>query len=623
MPAKGEIFVCMNANIRSTLIKYSRRARGHAPSAIAVILTIIGASATAAIVPLFYKRFFDILAAAAERATVVDRLIQVLMIIAALQILQWAFWRMAGFVNAYFQSTVMTELADDCFQYLHKHSFAFFNNNFVGSLVKRVNYFTRAFEGTADRITWDMLPLLTQLVVIMTVLFSKNTWLGLVVLLWTALFMIVNWKFAVYKIKFDLERSAAETKATGQLADTITNHSNVKLFVGYGREVGTFRALLNRVNKLRIFTWNLNNIFEGLQAILTIALEIGVLYIAIHLWARGAFTIGDFVLLQTYVIVIFDKIWNFGKLIRSMYTDLADAAEMTALLDTPHEITDRAQAKPLVVQKGKIEFKNVGFYYHATRKIFSNFSLTINPKEKVALVGPSGAGKSTVVKLLLRLHDVTSGQILIDNQAISHVTQESLWSAVSLVPQEPLMFHRSLFENIRYGKPEATDEQVYEAARLAHCDEFIAEFPDKYQTFVGERGVKLSGGERQRVAIARAILRNTPILVLDEATSSLDSESEALIQDALHKLMENKTVVVIAHRLSTIMRMDRIVVVDHGQVVEMGTHQQLLAKPQGLYQDLWKLQAGGFMPDKPANNSTEALLKEWSYKPPNIATDST
>lgn len=619
MPVKGKIFVCMNANIRSTLIKYTRRVRGHAISAVLVAITIIGASSAAAIVPLFYKRFFDILTSPVGRATAVEMLIKTLMIIAAIQFLQWIFWRISGFINARFQSTIMTELADDCFRYLHKHSFSFFNNNFVGSLVKRVNYFTRAFEGTADRVTWDMLPLLTQLVVIMTVLFTKNIWLGLTILLWTALFMIVNWKFATYKIKFDLERSLAETKATGQLADTITNHSNVKLFVGYGREVSTFRALLNRVNKLRIFTWNLNNIFEGLQAILTIALEIGVLYIAIHLWARGAFTIGDFVLLQTYVIVIFDKIWNFGKLIRSMYTDLADAAEMTALLDTPHEIVDRTNAQPLVVQKGKIEFKNVGFYYHATRKIFSNFSLAINPKEKVALVGPSGAGKSTVVKLLLRLHDATNGQILIDNQNISQVTQASLWSAMSLVPQEPMLFHRTLLENIRYGKPEATDAEVYQAARLAHCDEFIAEFPDKYQTFVGERGVKLSGGERQRVAIARAILRHSPILVLDEATSSLDSESEALIQDALRKLMENKTVVVIAHRLSTIMRMDRIVVVDHGQVVEMGTHQQLLAKPQGLYQDLWKLQAGGFMPDKPVVNSTEARLKEWSRQPPNTA----
>jgi len=213
----------------------------------------------------------------------------------------------------------------------------------------------------------------------------------------------------------------------------------------------------------------------------------------------------------------------------------------------------------------------------------------------IIFCAPSGAGKSTIIKLLLRQHDLMSGKIEIDGQRISRVTLESLWESISLVPQDPILFHRSLMENVRYGKPGASDKEVFEAAKLAHCHEFISQFPDQYNTYVGERGIKLSGGERQRVAIARAILRNAPILVLDEATSSLDSESERLIQDALDILMKNKTVIVIAHRLSTIMRMDRIIVVDEGEIVEEGTHTQLLKKKDGLYARLWKVQAGGFI----------------------------
>ena len=249
----------------------------------------------------------------------------------------------------------------------------------------------------------------------------------------------------------------------------------------------------------------------------------------------------------------------------------------------------------LNVKNSEIEFVNAKFNYNETRNILSDLSFKIKSKEKVALVGPSGAGKSTIVKLLLRMHDITSGSVLIDGQKISDVTQDSLWKNISLVPQEPILFHRSLMENIRYGKPEATDEEVINAAKLANCHNFIVGLSEGYNTFVGERGIKLSGGERQRVAIARAILRNAPILVLDEATSSLDSESEMYIQDALDKLMKDKTVIVIAHRLSTIMRMDRIIVIDEGKIIEDGKHRELIEKEGGLYKRLWEVQAGGFV----------------------------
>lgn len=281
---------------------------------------------------------------------------------------------------------------------------------------------------------------------------------------------------------------------------------------------------------------------------------------------------------------------------RRLYEGFADAHEMIVILETPHDVQDTPTANALTVSEGAITLKDVGFNFNETRVILEDFSLEIPGGQKVALVGPSGAGKSTITKLLLRLYNVTSGHITIDSQDIAEVTQDSLREAISFVPQEPILFHRSLMDNIRYGRLDATDDEVFEAARKAHCHEFIELLKDGYGTLVGERGVKLSGGERQRVAIARAILKNAPILVLDEATSSLDSESEALIQDALRVLMEGKTVVVIAHRLSTIMTMDRIVVVEGGKVVADGTHDELLTQG-GLYHKLWSIQAGGFITD--------------------------
>ncbi len=588
---------------KQTLQFYWQEARERLLAFILIVACVVSAATLGIVVPLYYKRFFDILALAdTSRA---DALVGVLLIIGALELARWALWRISTFISAPFEAAGLGNLANKCFAYLHKHSFSYFNNNFVGSLVKRVNWFTRAYEGTMDKLFWNILPVGVNISAIIIVLIFKQPVLALAIVVWTVLFLAVNWIFTSYKIKFDLERNEAESKATAVLADTITNNSNVKLFVGYDREVTNFGNANDYVIKLRKHTWKLDNIFDAMQGLLVVVLQVGIFFLAIYLWKKGTITVGDFVLIQTYIIIIFESVWGFGRIIRQLYTDLSDADEMTAILLTPHEINDAVDARELKIVDGKIVFDDVDFNYNETRKIIQKMNLTIQPHEKVALVGPSGAGKSTIVKLLLRMHDVTGGKILIDGQSVTSVSQESLWSAISLVPQDPILFHRTLMENIRYGKPDATDDEVVHAAKLAHCHEFIEEFQDKYQTFVGERGVKLSGGERQRVAIARAILRNAPILILDEATSSLDSESEHLIQDALNTLMKNKTVIVIAHRLSTIMEMDRIMVVNHGAIVEEGTHDTLLQKSGGIYAQLWKRQAGGFMQDEPAATADE------------------
>ena len=555
------------------------------------IFAIFAANVLAVVTPLFYKKFYDELTTVGSE----DALVRILLIILALYFVEWFFWRSASFLNSYFQTKTMGDLAVTCFSYLHKHSFTFFNNNFVGSLVKRVNRFYRAFEGVADRITWDLLPVAVNLILILIILGKRNFYLGLILAVWIVVYTVINYIFSEYKLKYDIERTELDSEVTGVLADTITNHNNVKLFVGYNREKLSFSKLTTKLNKLRRFTWDLGNVFEAVQGLLMIFLEVGIFYFAINLWKRGLLTVGDFILIQAYLLRVFMKLWDFGRIIRSFYEHLAEAEEMTEILDTSHEIKDLKNAQELIVKNGKIKFEDVTFCYHKTRCVLKNLNLTIKPKEKIALVGPSGAGKTTIIKLLLRTHDITGGKILIDGQKVRGVTQESLWKNISMVPQDPILFHRSLLENIRYGKSDASDQEVVTAAKLANCHEFISEFPDGYETKVGERGVKLSGGERQRVAIARAILRNAPILILDEATSSLDSESESLIQDALNNLMSNKTVIVIAHRLSTIMKVDRIIVVDGGGIVEQGTHQQLLEKKDGIYKRLWNIQAGGFI----------------------------
>lgn len=585
----------INHNTKKTLVRYWQASLRYKKTVSLAIFGIIAASVLNVIVPLYFKKFFDILSNGSVTDIVVKELVAVLVIIAVLRLVQWVLWRLATFTSSYTQSKVMTDLTDYCFAYLQNHSFGFFTENFVGSLVKKVKWFGRSYEVISDRVLWDLLPLVVNISIIIVVLFRRDFYLGLGVLVWLIIFFVINAFFIRFKLKYDIQRSEMETKTTGYLADTITNQSTIKLFNGFDREIKGFGLINNELRRLRRLTWDFGNIFEAVQGFFMTILEIGIFYLAINLWKQGILTVGDFVLIQAYLINMFMSIWNFGKVIRHIYESLADADEMTVILETPYEVADVKNARDLRVTDGRIIFEQVDFNYRRTRSVLKRFTLEIAPHERLAIVGSSGAGKTTLVKLLLRMHDVSAGRILIDGQDIAHVTQRSQRRQIGLVPQDPILFHRSLMDNIRYGKPEASEREVIAAAKAAHCHEFISTLADGYNTHVGERGVKLSSGERQRVAIARAILYNAPILVLDEATSSLDSESERLIQDALSRLMAGKTVLAIAHRLSTIKKMDRIIVIDRGGIVETGTHDVLLKKNNGFYKHLWELQAGGFI----------------------------
>lgn len=565
-----------------------------------VLISAIISSVLFVWVPIFYKNFFDIIQAATQTATgrnlVAGSLLKIISIIAVIHLVQWAIYRTSMFAFNFVESQTMAKLRQNAFNYVMLHSHSFFADNFTGSLVQKIGRFSRAFEKISDAIIFQAIPLAIMVVGSVFVTFALAPLISLIIFLWVVFFFAFNLFYSKRMLKYDIASAAADSKTGGALADSIGNHGAITNFVGYGYEKEGFKSIAQEQAQKTRKSWNMREISITLQTFLVFAVEFAVFYYAIRFWQRDAITIGTFVLIQIYVIGVANQLWNLGRIIRTFYEAMADSREMVEIMVLPYEITDIPDAKKLEIRDGKIDLKDVSFIYHSTNKeVLKRVNLSISSGEKVGLIGPSGAGKTTVTRLLLRLHNTSAGVIYIDGQDISKITQESLRKNISLVPQDPVLFHRSLFENIKYGRRDATNEEVISAAKLAHCDEFIDVLPNKYETLVGERGIKLSGGERQRIAIARAILKNAPILILDEATSSLDSHSESLIQEALDALMRGRTSIVIAHRLSTIRKMDRIIVMENGAIREEGTHTSLIQNEKSLYKKLWDLQMGGFV----------------------------
>jgi len=586
----------MQTSTKNTLKVYWKHSTKYKWLMLAMVLSMLASTAVDLGIPYLFKVFFDTLAQAAPAQEVVNKLIKILMLIAGGGAMQWVFQRAIHFSTAYYEVRVMRDLYNSCFEYLQKHSHRFFADNFSGALVKKVGRFVRSFENSADGFYFELAPLFLKIIFIFAILLWIQPVIGIIMLVWSIIFMVSTLCFSRYKWKYDIAQAKMDTKVTGVLADTITNNSNLKFFSSLIYEVKKFGQVTGEWARKTLLDWNIGQIADAFQGMMMIALEFLIFYFAIQAWSTGDLTIGDFVWIQVYLIEIFRNIWRFGRTIRDLYRSLADAEEMTKILDQEHEVKDVPNADNISIIRGKIEFKKVCFSYGSSdTEVVHSLSFKVKSGEKVALVGPSGGGKTTITKLILRLFDIQKGQILIDDQDISQMTQDSLRSQISFVPQDPILFHRTLMDNIRYGRLEATDEEVMAAAKLANCHEFIMNMSDKYETLVGERGIKLSGGERQRVAIARAILANSQILILDEATSSLDSASEAQIQEALDNLMKNKTTLVIAHRLSTITQMDRIMVLQEGKIVEDGVHADLIHYKSGLYRKLWELQVGGYV----------------------------
>ena len=488
----------------------------------------------------------------------------------------------------------MRDIMLECFQKLHNHSYRFFSNSFSGSLVRQSSKLSQSFDRITDLFVWTLLSIIITLPMMMILIMRESLMLWIIFIWFWVLFVALNLRFAKRNLKYERITNERDSKMSWELSDTITNAFNVMTFASQKREFLSFSKTVNTVRDLFRKKWNRitwNYLFLN---IFSLVFRIFCLGACIWLWWKWTISVGIIVLVQLYIGRYTNLLYNSERIFRTLSQTIWESTEMLAILNTPPEIQDNSNRK-LKINAWKIEFKDVDFWYIKDDTVIDHLNLTIKPWEKIAIVGESWSWKTTLVKLLFRFFDVWNWKILIDWQDISKITQESLRSQISMVPQDALLFHRSLKENIWYANPKATDKDIIKASKMAKCHDFIMNLPDKYDSLVWERWIKLSWWERQRVAIARAILEKAKILVLDEATSSLDSESEYLIQSAMDEVMKNKTAIVIAHRLSTIMKMDRIIVMDEWVIVEEWTHDELVKKRGWVYHKLRSIQSWWFI----------------------------
>ena len=482
------------------------------------------------------------------------------------------------------------------FSYLQHHSHRYFVSHFAGSLANRIVEVAMSCMHALWSITFDFYPLIIKSAVALIILINASPELALVLSAWLTVYIAISYVLAKRCRVYAMAFAEARSLVTGKVVDSVTNVMNAKMFARRQFEEDYLTDYLNHEvsHALRTF-WYMEKL-RWFQFTAAMVLMVGMVGYALSIWAEGEMTVGEFSMVAGLAILLIEAARGLSRSFLEFFEYLGNISDGVRIFVTPHEISDKPMAPPLKVKDGGIAFNNVNFTYSEGMPIFKQLQVEIEPQQHVGLVGFSGSGKSTFVNLILRLFEPNDGSIEIDGQNILDVTQDSLRENISMIPQDPQLFHRSLMENIRYGRLDASDEEVIEAAKAAHADEFIRQTEQGYDSLVGERGVKLSGGQRQRIAIARAILKDAPILILDEATSSLDSITEKKIQAGLEYLMQGRTVVVVAHRLSTIAHMDRILVFDQGNIVEDGSHSDLL-REDGHYARLWNMQAGGFLPE--------------------------
>ena len=577
----------MRSVLRFVFAHWARRR----PAVIAVSGTMCLATVTEIFVPLFTGRLVDAMASgpAGRDAALAAFAAMVLLGLTMVVFRHLAWWRVIPL-----SLSIMEAIATDAFHRVQRFSTDWHANTFAGSTQRKITRGIWALDTIDDVLLLAMLPSLVVLGGTTALMMWHWPVLGLVMAAGALAYVATTVTLATRVIAPAAALSNAwDTKIGGALADAIGANAVVKGFGAERREDARLGAIVAKWRGRTARTWQRHTWAGSGQLLLLWAIRSLVTGGALWLWWTGAASAGDLVYVLTTFAVVNGYLRDIGQHVNHLQRAVNEMEELVALHDEPLGIEDRADAAPLVAMAGAIRFEHVTFRYgrHAT-PLYQDLDVTIPAGQRVGLVGRSGSGKSTFVKLIQRLHDVNEGRVLIDGQDVAHATQESLRQQIAIVAQEPILFHRSLAENIGYARPGATRAEIEAAAELAHAHGFIERLPRGYQTLVGERGVKLSGGERQRVALARAFLADAPILILDEATSSLDSESEALIQQAMERLMAGRTALVIAHRLSTVRALDRILVFDGGRIVEDGPHEALLAEPAGIYRRLFDHQSG-------------------------------
>ncbi|EKD71081.1 MAG: hypothetical protein ACD_46C00278G0008 [uncultured bacterium] len=506
-------------------------------------------------------------------------------------------FRLYDYINLKLYPYLKGSVDKDMFSYVLDHSYTFFQNTFAGNLTRKIWDMAENIEPLISIPNEWFYPRFFAAIIASFTLFEVvHPLFGIILFVWTAVYVYISYIAAKGAEKYARSFSENIAKMTGTASDSISNIVSVKLFHNKVQEISHLDKDVNRlVNSDRDLQWyNLKvNLFQdiGYTTLIT-AMLMALVYGLKQHWVSP----GDFALVLSLSISLMWSVQEVGKQMQRFSKVVGACNQALSIIRIPHEITDKSDANPLDINKGEIKFDHVTFQYENNEPLFNNLNVTIRAGEKVGLVGFSGGGKSTFIKLILRLIDIQEGTISIDNQNIKNVTVSSLRKQIGTIPQEPELFHRTIMENIRFAKPQASDDEVIIAAKHAKCHDFICGLPNQYQSLVGERGIKLSGGQKQRIAIARAFLKNAPVLLLDEATSSLDSITESHIHEALHEVMLNKTTIVIAHRLSTLKDMDRILVFVSGKIVEDGSLESLLQNKDSYFYKLWQMQAEGFIP---------------------------
>ncbi len=565
-----------------------------------VASSMIVATAADLLMPMYSGRLVDALALhATARSLAVRGAVQAVAMMAVLGVVLTVlrYVALAGIIRLTLR--LMSRFAGDAFWRVQRFSTDWHANNFAGAIVRRITRGMWAVDTMDDILLLDMLPALMVLIGSSLLMGWRWPSMGAIVAVGAVAYIAASVSLSLYYVAPAARLSnAQDTRIGAAMADAVTCNTVVKSFGAEKREDFRLAKVLDKWNHRTWRTWTRATRNGSAQQLMLQGLRTLVLLYAVGLWWQGRATAGDITFVLTSYFIVHGYLRDIGQHVRNLQRSANEMEEMVQFHSQPLGVADHVDAKPIHVRQGEITYDRVTFRYGAQAEpLFADFTLRIEAGERVGLVGHSGSGKSTFVKLLHRLYDVSGGRIVIDGQDTARVTQESLRAQLALVPQEPLLFHRTLAENIAYGKPDASAAEIENAARLANAHEFILRQPKGYYTLVGERGVKLSGGERQRVALARAFLANTPVLVLDEATSSLDSESEALIQEAMERLMAGRTSIVIAHRLSTVRMLDRILVFEHGKITEEGTHAELVQREGGTYKRLFERQALGLIVD--------------------------